>query len=203
MCWASKCCVSMSCTWQDRSHVVLLILHLPRDVSLTPTAVHQWQPLSPDVRRPVQGKSWHHPHLKACCPDKATKSKIKLKTKDKCPIFEKKNLALAVALVRSAIPYSQLSSSDWTLGPTLVVVLSLVLPLSPSPHILSSSTLESVLSSVALLCRVLSYITILFSRKWCPNILPPSCSFSSLSLLLETTYPLLRILWHQTSFFEK
>ena len=48
--------------------------------------------------------------------------------------LRKKILALAVALVRSAIPYSQLSFSDWTLGPTLIVVLSLVPPLSPSPR---------------------------------------------------------------------
>ena len=38
--------------------------------------------------------------------------------------FQKKILAPAVALVRLAIPYSQLSSSDWTLG---------VMTLSDSP----------------------------------------------------------------------
>ena len=59
MCRASICRVSMSSTWQDCSHVVLLILHLPRGVTLTPTAVHRWQPLSPDTRRPVQGESWY------------------------------------------------------------------------------------------------------------------------------------------------
>jgi len=77
--------------------------------------------------------------------------------------LRKKILAPAVALVRSTIPYSQLSSFDWTLGPTLVVVLSLIPPSSPSPRIYSSSTPESVLSSVALLR--LSYTTIPFSRK--------------------------------------
>ena len=59
MCWVSIYCMSMSCPWQDCSHVILLILHLPRGVTLTPTAIHWWQPLSPDVRRPVQGESWH------------------------------------------------------------------------------------------------------------------------------------------------
>ena len=59
MCRVSKCCVSMSCPWQDCSHVVLLMLTPPRVSLLTPTAVHQWQPSSSDVRRPVQGKSWH------------------------------------------------------------------------------------------------------------------------------------------------
>jgi len=69
--------------------------------------------------------------------------------------FWKIFLAPAVALVKSVILYSQLSSSDWTLRPTLVVVLSLVPPSSPSPRIHSLSTLESVLSSVALLRWVL------------------------------------------------
>jgi len=104
--------------------------------------------------------------------------------KDKCPIFGKKFLALAVALVRSAIPYSQLSSSDWTLGPT-----------SRSSS-LTHSSLESqslylflVDTRVyailhALLHWVLSYTTIPFSKKWHPNILSPFCSFLSLSLFL-------------------
>jgi len=96
---------------------------------------------------------------------------------------KKKILAPAVTLVRSAIPYSQLSSSNWTLGPTLVVVLSLIPPSSPSPHIHSLLTPESVLSSVALLHWVLSYTTIPFSRKWCPDILPPSCLPASLALI--------------------
>ena len=45
----------------------------------------------------------------------------------------------------------------------------------------SSSTPESVLSSIALLHWVLSYTTIPFSRKWRPDILPLSCSSASLA----------------------
>ena len=122
-------------------------------------------------------------------PTKPQSRKLNLKIKNKMSYLWKKILAPAIALVRSAIPYSQLSFFDWTLRPTLVVVLSLIPPSSPSPRVLSSSTPESVLSSVALLRRVLSYTTIPFSRKWHPDILPPSCSFSSLSLLLKPLIP--------------